>query len=294
MILFYLNFLTQQSIVVSTPKHYFRLNVIHNVMDATIYIIYQLLLQLSTDETADILPLLNLALTSTDCGISPILNVTLLDSTAHDNYIPYQNFSYSTIWSWAPGEPRNYTSSADASSSSLFRCASTTISSSATDYAARWIVSDCSSKFFAACRAQSQPYNWTITTYPISYSYADQACSGDYDFAAPRTALENSYLSMAMRDKSRDYDGHGVWVDFNSLNVEGCWTTGGPNATCPYSNTIQQADDLQKKIVLVCCPFPRLEKSEERLSLMIIGSYHCSNHRPNYHGLDGVREGSRE
>jgi hypothetical protein len=78
------------------------------------------------------------------------------------------------------------------------------------------------------------------------------------------------------------------------LNVEGCWTTGGPNATCPYSNTIQQADDLQKKIVLVCCPFPRLEKSEERLRLMIIGSYYCSNHRPNYHGLDGVREGSGE
>jgi hypothetical protein len=59
-----------------------------------------------------------------------------------------------------------------------------------------------------------------------------------------------------MRDKSRDYDGHGVWVDFNSLNVEGCWTTGGPNATCPYSDTIQQADDLQKKIVLVCNSYP--------------------------------------
>jgi hypothetical protein len=132
--------------------------------------------------------------------------------------------------------------------------------------AGRWVVSDCSQKYYAACRASnSQPYNWTITTYPISYSYASQACPNYYDFAAPRTALENSYLTQAMRDSYHDSDGHGVWVDFNSLDVQDCWVTGGQNATCPYKNSLSQADDLKRKTVLVssflCQPWQGHEKS---------------------------------
>ena len=50
--------------------------------------------------TANLIPFLNLTTNSTNCGISPILNVTLLNQTAHDNYVPYQNFSYAMIWSW--------------------------------------------------------------------------------------------------------------------------------------------------------------------------------------------------
>ena len=115
-------------------------------------------------------------------------------------------------------------------------------------------MNDCSQKYYAACRAQNQPYNWTITSYPISYSYASAACPNSYNFAAPRTALENSYLAQAMRASHRDYDGHGAWVDFNSLDVKGCWTSGGPNATCPYSDTLAQEDDLRKKYVLVNSP----------------------------------------
>lgn len=72
------------------------------------------------------------------------------------------------------------------------------------------MVADCSSKFYAACRATKQPYNWTITTYVVSYSFADAACPDDHDFAVPRTALENSYLRQAMRESDRDYDGHGA------------------------------------------------------------------------------------
>jgi hypothetical protein len=185
--------------------------------------------------TANLTPFLNLTTNSINCGISPMLNVTLLNQTAHDNYVPYQNFSYATIWSWvrvspptqygnsdansiqAPGEPRNYTSSTNAESDLLFRCATCNA-----DLAGRWRVDDCSQKYFAACRAQNQPYNWTITSYPISYSYTNQACPDSYNFAAPRTALENSYLARAMRASHRDYGGHGAWVDFNSLDMKGC------------------------------------------------------------------------
>jgi hypothetical protein len=195
---------------------------------------------------SNIIPLLNLTSNYTQCGISPILNVTLLNATANENYIPYQNYSYSTIWSWAPDEPKNYTSDSQASSGSLFRCASANI-----DLQGRWIVNDCSSKYFAACRAKNQPYNWTITSYAISYSYAEQACGDAYDFAVPRTALENSYLYQAMRQSKRDFDGHGAWIDFNSLDFQGCWTSGGPNATCPYLTANEKDDSLQKKTVLV-------------------------------------------
>lgn len=196
-----------------------------------------------TSAASDLIPLLNLTANETNCGISPMLNVTLLNVTAHDNYIPYQNFSYATIWSWATGEPKSYNNS---DSASLYRCATSNI-----DLFGRWIVADCSQKYFAACRAQAQPYNWTITTYPISYSIANQACPDEYTFTAPRTALENSYLTQAMRESHRDYDGHGAWVDFNSLDVGGCWVTGGPNATCPYTATLAQEDDFKKRVILV-------------------------------------------
>jgi hypothetical protein len=194
-----------------------------------------------TSIESNIYPLLNLTSNSTNCGISPILNVTLLNATAHDNFRPYQNYTLSTIWSWAPGEPKS-----DTSSGTLFRCATANI-----NLQGHWVVNDCSSKFYAACRANNQPYNWTITSYQISYSFAEQACGDSYHFAAPRTALENSYLFQAMKDSGRDYDGHGAWVDFNSLEYQGCWTSGGPNATCPYLVTLAQDGDLHNRDVWV-------------------------------------------
>jgi len=32
-----------------------------------------------------------------------------------------------------------------------------------------------------------------------------------------------------------------IWIDFNSLAVEACWTSGGPNASCPYSQSQRDA-----------------------------------------------------
>lgn len=195
----------------------------------------------ATTPSQDLSPTVELTSNLTNCGISPILNITLLNATASDNYIPYQNYSYSTIWSWAPGEPRNYSSN-DASSESIFRCA--------TSHNGDWAVSDCSQKYYASCRANGQPYNWTITTYPIAYSDASQACTSPYIFSAPRTALENSYLTQAIYSSHRDYDSNGVLVDFNSLAVAGCWTTGGATANCPYDN-VDMYDVYKKETVLV-------------------------------------------
>ncbi|CAL3969983.1 unnamed protein product [Diplocarpon coronariae] len=189
-----------------------------------------------------ITPLLNLTQTTTNCGISAQLNKTLLSVPAFVDPIPYQSFSYATIWSWAPNEPRN-TSDID---SSVFRCAI-----SNRDRSGRWTVDDCDQKRYAACRARGQPYNWTLTPITTTYNTADHHCPQSYDFAVPRTALENSYLTEAMRDTDRDWDGHGAWVDFNSLDIENCWTTGGPNATCPWKEAVTEKMNFRKRIILV-------------------------------------------
>ncbi|KIN08239.1 hypothetical protein OIDMADRAFT_152418 [Oidiodendron maius Zn] len=184
-----------------------------------------------TSPSSDLTPFLNLTSNLTTCGISSFLNATLLNYTANENFMPYESYSYASIWSWAPGEPKNQSSNNDVSPN-LFRCAMSKI-----DLAGRWVVNDCSSKTYASCRAHNQPYNWSITTYPITYSYAEQACPSGYTFTVPRTAMENSYLFEAMKSSNRDYDQNGVWVDWNSLNTAGCWVTGS-NTTCPYVQSV--------------------------------------------------------
>ena len=184
-----------------------------------------------TSPSSDLTPFLNLTSNLTTCGISSFLNATLLNYTANENFMPYESYSYASIWSWAPGEPKNQSSNDDVSPN-LFRCAMSKI-----DLAGRWVVNDCSSKTYASCRAHNQPYNWSITTYPITYSYAEQACPSGYTFTVPRTAMENSYLFEAMKSSNRDYDQNGVWVDWNSLNTAGCWVT-GRNTTCPYVQSV--------------------------------------------------------
>jgi hypothetical protein len=46
-----------------------------------------------TSASSDLIPLLNLTTNTTNCGISPNLNVTLLNATAHDNASPYRNYT---------------------------------------------------------------------------------------------------------------------------------------------------------------------------------------------------------
>ncbi|KAG9247779.1 hypothetical protein BJ878DRAFT_414145 [Calycina marina] len=195
---------------------------------------------------SDISTLLNTALNATRCGISPILNTTLLGASATTNYIPYQAFTNATIWSWAPNEPQNFTIGA-ADSSSLFRCAVATLPLNGA-----WSVIDCSTKNFAACRAQTQPYNWTISSRSVTYTYASVTCPNGYVFAVPRSALENSYLTQAMMANGKLASGrYGAWVDFNSLDYLNCWVTGGPNVTCPYKSSTSFADSIELKQILV-------------------------------------------
>lgn len=188
---------------------------------------------------------LNFNLTSelTDCGISPLLNTTLNNVTADIDFVPYRSLAASTIWSWAPGEPKDYNTSA---SGSVMRC-------STTSYSGRWAVADCARKHYAACRAA--PYNWTISAHAVSFSFANAACPTNYTFSTPASALENAYLTQAIRltkDFNEDKpDGAGaVLLAFNSLNVPGCWVAGQGNTTCPYSSQSLMSFARERTIVV--------------------------------------------
>jgi hypothetical protein len=165
--------------------------------------------------SADLTATLNLTSNLTNCGISSVLNATLQGSTADSNFVPYSNFSYSSmIWSWLPGEPKNYSSGIQ---DNLFNCVTSNL-----DLNGRFAVSDCSQDYYAACRAYDQPYNWTASSNKVAYSYANQVCPEGYYFAVPRTALENSYLTQAMRALRINKGSHPlIWVDFNSLDHKG-------------------------------------------------------------------------
>ena len=188
-------------------------------------------------------PTLELTSSLTNCGISPLLNRTLLNSTASQDPSAYMNVSFNTIWSWAPGEPQNFTTQAGDGASSTdqsFRCALMTNALNG-----HWRVENCDSTCYAACRAQSDPYSWLLSPSATSYSASVNVCPSNSTFTVPRTALENAYLFAALHARS---DASSVWLNFNSLDVEGCWVAGGPNATCPY---YVSASGVRRKNVII-------------------------------------------
>ncbi|OQO02236.1 hypothetical protein B0A48_11790 [Cryoendolithus antarcticus] len=165
------------------------------------------------------------------CGISPILNTTLLNKTADQDYAPYKAYVQSTIWSWATDEPRNTSKTKDGE---FGRCAVLNVSSS------RWRTDDCSNTHHAACRIRNLPYQYSISDDSVSYERAEEACPKNTSFTVPRTGLENQYLHSVFKTY-RDGQGSAIddpadellWIDFNDLSAESCWVVGA-NTTCPY------------------------------------------------------------
>lgn len=168
----------------------------------------------------------------TVCGISPVLNTTLQNTTADANPQAYREYFLESVWSWAPNEPRDETDNdEDRDSSSANRCAVLNATSG------RWQTDDCSDSHHSACRVGNQPYNFQISDDQASYMKSGAACPDDTSFAVPRTALENSYLVSAWTSFRSRYDINDelLFVDLNDLNAASCWVV-GQNATCPYQN----------------------------------------------------------
>jgi hypothetical protein len=184
----------------------------------------------------------------TSCGISPILNSTLSEGGASSNMKPYTSIAQSAIWNWAPGEPRNTSAPGvdlDAPRSQ-YRCAYF----DATATHGRWSVHDCLHHYAVACRVANEPYRWTVFSDSVPYcACADLGvCPENASFDLPRTGLENTYLYnhiLAVRQAANSNDPKGVWINFNSLDVEGCWVTSGPNGTCPYFEHLNSTPSRQ-------------------------------------------------
>jgi hypothetical protein len=191
------------------------------------------------------------------CGITPILNGTLGNHTVDQTVSPYVQFVQSTVWNWAPEEPRNASvpdtsSRRDESTQGEFRCAM--MESSATSTASRWRVEYCNIRHRVACRVAHQPYLWRLSEDSVPFSAAEMACQPNSSFSVPRTGLENTYLYqhiLSLPEASRSGlagDGSGVWLNFNSLDIEACWVTTGPNGSCRY---FFDEEALRQRTVLV-------------------------------------------
>ena len=187
----------------------------------------------------------------TACGISPILNTTLSDTTADTNPLPYKSYVQSTIWSWAADEPKNLDADADEvdpdnnAPDIAYRCAVLNATSS------HWQSHECSASHHAACRVNDAgPYTFEISESSAAYAKAEDACRNGIAFAAARSALENSFLTQAWRQYRSEHgiDDELLWVDFNDLDIAGCWVI-GQNSTCPYQD--QQVGEGRRVVVPV-------------------------------------------
>lgn len=186
----------------------------------------------------------------TTCGLSPYLNTSLANNlTADDHPTPYLAITHSTLWSWAPGEPKNSTNP-DNHSSSRNTCA---VISSSGAYPGRWRTADCRVSRRIACQSLSSPWTWHISSQTATYRHAfdieSSLCPAGYHFSVPHTALENRYLSSALSSSpSPNTEKTEIFVNINSLDTPQCWTLGGPNATCPYMPRVRMN---QARIVVI-------------------------------------------
>ncbi|KAF1992189.1 hypothetical protein K402DRAFT_320588 [Aulographum hederae CBS 113979] len=181
----------------------------------------------------------------TSCGLSLYLNQTLGNVTANENITLYKDIAYSSIWSWARGQPLLPSQATDVNDGTLYRCAVLD-----TTLGGRWRVENCGESHPAACRTMNDPYGWAVTDDSGTYGDGQDNCPGNTTFAVPRTGLENTYLLNAINNRTSPSSTEGdtaFWINYNSLDAEACWVS-GVNATCPYT---ERSDTDQTKTVVV-------------------------------------------
>lgn len=186
--------------------------------------------------------LAHLVQNSTRCGISPILNGSLLDVTADNDLNLYWNISRSAMWSWAIEEPRgsNLPENSETLSCALMD----------TTLGGYWRAENCSEPRIAACMVGDKPFTWTLSEKRVSFSDAAHACPDGSIFAVPRTGLENTYLYNAVLSRPRDTinsssvngSQHEVWLNYNCRNVRSCWVSGDLSVSCPYETNSRELE----------------------------------------------------
>ncbi|ODV93852.1 hypothetical protein PACTADRAFT_51600 [Pachysolen tannophilus NRRL Y-2460] len=161
-----------------------------------------------------------------ECGISPILNSSF---SPYDSISDYLNIS---LWSWNVNQPTIGTGTDEDED---YTCA-------LFDSTGGWRVGSCSEQYPIACKNTSTNFEWIIANISKDYFSAGDYCPAGTVFDTPRNALDNLALMKTLN--LEDDDVSDVWIDLNCINVENCWVTGGPEASCPY------ADIITKKLLV--------------------------------------------
>jgi hypothetical protein len=187
----------------------------------------------------------------TACGLTPMLNDTILGSTADTEIEHYRNISLSASWAWATGEPHDANYAGGDGDPKYDRCAIMDLTLDG-----HWRSTNCTEERRGACRIGNSPFSWVLSDKPAYFSNVSETCPEGSSFAVPRTGLENKYLyeqllalpKAKIDPASSNAQLREVYVSFNSIDVTSCWVSGGYGAACPYASDPQQ---IERRTVLV-------------------------------------------
>ncbi|KAH3674517.1 hypothetical protein WICPIJ_009555 [Wickerhamomyces pijperi] len=188
-------------------------------------------------------------------GYSPILNHTIPEIS--DIATIFGN----SLWSWGQGEPLFVTEAMKRYSNDTgyiqeaYKCASMSLNGS-------YQVANCYEEKYYILRDVHDRLNWTLSSQKSSYFHIYQVSDdGDADnddkskrkFNVPKDSLERMavvlYLNSLENVNFEDF-----WIDLNSINVDNCWVTGGPYASCPYEIVSSNRNFVEMLVAAsLCC-----------------------------------------
>ncbi|CDK24905.1 unnamed protein product [Kuraishia capsulata CBS 1993] len=197
------------------------------------------------------------------CGFTPILASPIQPLEDISSFLDY------SFWSWAPAEPRNLTSlqkSVNSTQTDVSSSSDLYISNCAVATSDGWKATNCYAKHYAACRNDTDPYDWYIeTSSKMTYFEAtglsqgnlndvDNICHDGAKFSCPRDAFQQAALLQVIEAKFGDEEVP-VWIDMNSISSMNCWVTGGSNAACTYQKIVSKSVFSQMITPTCVCAF---------------------------------------
>lgn len=190
----------------------------------------------------------------TATGFSPVI----ANRYTGDNFTDIGNLlNNSVVWSWENDQPimTHTATRQDSDSLVAYNCAVLKYTASSTS--AYWEVANCYEKYEAVCSPSNKAYQWALTeasdTYFAYDRHSDSHCPDNYEFALPRTPLEQYSLIRKLANSSQ-HDTQ-FWVDMNSIAVSNCWVSGGPYATCPYQKVVSRRNFVAMLTPVTVCAF---------------------------------------
>lgn len=187
-------------------------------------------------------------------GYSPVI----ANQYSTENITQISNIlNSSIIWSWSQNQPLITHADMQKSTDSLVAYNCAVLKYTASNSSAYWLVDNCYERNQGLCRYERQSYAWLITevrdTYFAFDMHSGSRCPTDYEFALPRTPLEQTSLTIFLANASSELKT--IWIDINSIAVSNCWVTGGPYATCPYQKVISRRNFVAMLTPVTVCSF---------------------------------------